>query len=101
MVEVAVDDYRRAMPLVRSLPFVTSVEVSGELLRVLVGTSVDEADAERELRAALAGGGFIVDHMREAPADLEMAFATLVPDTHITPAADQSPPGDQGQAVPR
>ncbi len=52
MFEVAVSDYRRAMALVRSLPFVTSVEVSGELLRVLVGKSMDAAGA----RGRAAGG---------------------------------------------
>ena len=95
MLDVAVSDYRRAMALVRSLPFVASVEASGELLRVLVGTSMDEADAERQLRAALVGGGFVVGHVREAPTDLEMAFATLVPDTELAPADDGV------EAVPR
>jgi ABC-2 type transport system ATP-binding protein len=81
MLEVAVSDYRQAMVLIRSLPFVTSVEVSGELLRVLVGTSADDVGAEQELRAALATGGFAVERVRQAPADLEMAFATLVADS--------------------
>ncbi len=93
--EVAVSDYRRAMALVRSLTFVNSVDASGDLLRVLVGPSVDEAGAERELRSSLTGAGFIVDHVRPAATDLEMAFATLVPETHITTA------GDQAEVVPQ
>jgi hypothetical protein len=56
---------------------------------------VDEAGAERELRSAMSGGGFIVSHVKPAATDLEMAFATLVPATHITPA------GDQAEVVPQ
>jgi ABC-2 type transport system ATP-binding protein len=78
MLEVDVSDYRNAMILTRTLPFVTSVEVSGELLRVLVSDSVGEAGGERELTSALAAGGFVVSRMRQVPPDLEMAFATLV-----------------------
>jgi ABC-2 type transport system ATP-binding protein len=88
MLEVAVSDYRQAMALVRSLPFVTSLEVSGELLRVMVGTSADDVGAEQELRTALATGGFVVSRIRQAPTDLEMAFATLVADNASVPAAD-------------
>jgi len=79
VLEVAVPNYRDAMTLVRSLPFVKSLEVSGELLRILVARDDEYANAEGELRAALTGGGFSVEHIRPAPTDLEMAFATLIP----------------------
>ena len=79
ILEVALPNYRAAMPLVRSLPFVKSLEVSGELLRVLVARDDEYANAEGDLRAALTGGGFTVEHIRPAPTDLEMAFATLIP----------------------
>ena len=88
VLEIAVSDYRRAMSLLRALPFVSSVEASGDLLRVLVGSSVDEAGAERELRSALSGGGFVVDHVRPAATDLEMAFATLVPHAELARATN-------------
>jgi hypothetical protein len=88
ILEVALPNYRAAMPLVRSLPFVKSLEVSGELLRVLVARDDEYANAEGDLRAALTGGGFTVEHIRPAPTDLEMAFATLIPSAADTTASD-------------
>jgi ABC-2 type transport system ATP-binding protein len=79
VLEVALPNYRQAMELVRSLPFVKSVEVTGELLRVLIACDEEFTDAEGELSAALTGAGFTVEFMRPAPTDLEMAFATLIP----------------------
>jgi len=79
VIEVAVRDFRAAMPVVRSLPFVTSVEVSGELLRVLVEACSEEQECERELTDALDEAGFPVEYLRPASTDLEMAFATLIP----------------------
>ncbi len=84
VIEVGVDNYREAMPLLRSLPFVKSVEVSGELLRILVALDNDEHASEVELRAALESAGFKVETMHPAPTDLEMAFATLIPDANAT-----------------
>ena len=81
IVEVALDRYREAMPIVRSMPFVLSVEVSGETLRVLVDAQA-EAECEEDehcLEKALNEAGFTVNRMRIVPADLEMAFATLIP----------------------
>ena len=71
ILEVALPNYRDAMPLVRSLPFVKSLEVSGELLRVLVARDDEYANAEGDLRAALTGGGFTVEHIRPTPTDLD------------------------------
>ena len=88
VIEVAVDDYRSAMPVVRSLDFVTSVEVSGEHLRVLVEQCAEETDCERDLASALASAGFTVESMHPASTDLEMAFATLIPDS-APPPSDQ------------
>jgi ABC-2 type transport system ATP-binding protein len=79
VIEVAVDRYREAMTLLRTLPFIRSVEVSGELLRVLVDQDSCEEDAESALRSTLETAGFSVGSMHPAATDLEMAFATLIP----------------------
>ena len=79
VIEIAVDNYREAMPLLRELPFVKSVEVSGELLRVLVDLGATEQANVDELRAALQSAGFTIEALHPAPTDLEMAFATLIP----------------------
>ncbi|MDR3686506.1 MAG: ABC transporter ATP-binding protein [Coriobacteriia bacterium] len=88
VLEVAVPNYREAMPLVRSLPFVKSLEVSGELLRVLVARDEEYPNAQGELEAALSNAGFSVQHMRSAPTDLEMAFATLIPSAELPKLTD-------------
>jgi ABC-2 type transport system ATP-binding protein len=88
VLEVALPDYRAAMPIVRSMPFVKSVEVSGELLRVLVAREDECDDPEGLLGAALSNAGFAVEHMRPAPTDLEMAFATLIPSADNLPSSD-------------
>jgi ABC-2 type transport system ATP-binding protein len=77
VIEVSVNDYRAAIPIARALPFVSSVEVSGEYLRALV-TRADDA-AENDIRAALEAVGLRVDRIRPVATDLEMAFATLIP----------------------
>jgi ABC-2 type transport system ATP-binding protein len=79
VLDIAVDNYREAMAVVRALPFVKSVEVSGENLKVLVETSDAGDSCEAELSSALAAAGFSVAHMRPTATDLEMAFATLIP----------------------
>jgi ABC-2 type transport system ATP-binding protein len=89
VLEVSVDRYREAMPLVRTMPFVRSVEVSGENLRILLQQSVGEASCESELKAALAEAGFTVANMHPAPTDLEMAFATLIPSAGELSDADE------------
>ncbi len=78
VVEVTVDDYRAAMPLLRPLPYVKSIEVSGERLRVLVDCS-DGISCEQEMGALLTAGGLLVERVAPAATDLEMAFATLIP----------------------
>ncbi len=77
VIEVAVDDYRGAMRVLRALPCVHSLEVSGDMLRVLVAK--DAGACEGTLRDALAGAGFTVHHVTPSQTDLEMAFATLIP----------------------
>ncbi len=77
VVEVVLSDYRNAMPVLRALSSVRSVEVSGGALRVLVSNEVD--DGQQMLATALSDAGFTVDSMRPAATDLEMAFATLIP----------------------
>jgi len=89
VIEVAVLDYHDAMPVLRSMPMVKSVEVSGELLRVLVALEGDGDDAEKRLGTSLAEAGFTVEFMRPASTDLEMAFATLIPSADEFMGADQ------------
>jgi ABC-2 type transport system ATP-binding protein len=89
VLEVALPNYREAMPMVRALPFVKSVEVSGELLRVLVARDEEYPNAEGELSGALRGAGFAIEHVRSAPTDLEMAFATLIPSADSATSADE------------
>jgi ABC-2 type transport system ATP-binding protein len=84
VIEVTVPDYHAAMPLLRAQPFVKSVEVSGENLRVLISatTEAECAGAESQLRGVLQGAGFTITKLREASTDLEMAFATLIPNAN-------------------
>jgi ABC-2 type transport system ATP-binding protein len=77
VIEVAVSDYREAMSVLRDLPCVVSLEVSGEMLRVLV--SRDAGACESTLTSALSDAGFTVTHVTPVATDLEMAFATLIP----------------------
>jgi hypothetical protein len=77
VVEVAVSDYRTAMEVLRELPCVVSLEVSGEMLRVLVRR--DAGACESTMRSALTGAGLTVAHVTPVATDLEMAFATLIP----------------------
>jgi ABC-2 type transport system ATP-binding protein len=79
VIEVAVENYRQAMPVLRALPCVISLEVSGEMLRVLVAK--DAGSCESTLRDALTSVGLTVRHVTAAQTDLEMAFATLIPAT--------------------
>ena len=85
VIELAVDRYRDAIPVVRELDFVRSVEVSGENLRVLVDK--DTAGCEGHLIGALAAAGFTVEHAKPAATDLEMAFATLIPSAKMSDVA--------------
>jgi len=78
VIEVSVSDYRSAMPLLADLPYVTSIEVSGEMLRVLVDCA-DQGTCEDEMRALLESRGHALAHIRPTTTDLEMAFATLIP----------------------
>ncbi len=87
VIEVDVSDYRAAMPLVRALPFATSVEVSGEHLRVLVSGECETCEAE--IRSAVEGAGLTVSRIRPAATDLEMAFAALIP-TATLPDRDET-----------
>jgi len=93
VVEVSVDDYRKAMPLLAELPYVASIEVSGDMLRVLVDCSGKEP-CEEEMRALLAAHGLAVAHVRPTTTDLEMAFATLIPTVALPKRDDErSEPG--------
>jgi ABC-2 type transport system ATP-binding protein len=99
VVEVAVDDYRTAMPLLKSLPYVTSIEVSGERLRVLVDC-VDHGECEDRISSLLTSNGLAVEHVRPTATDLEMAFATLIPaaDAPTAEALPASPAAEDAGA---
>ncbi|HET6350951.1 MAG TPA: ABC transporter ATP-binding protein [Coriobacteriia bacterium] len=77
VIEVVVSDYHEAMTVARALPFVNSVDASGDRLRILVDN--ETADCEECLRKAFAEAGFDVSQMHPSSTDLEMAFATLIP----------------------
>lgn len=79
VIEVTVNDYREAIPVVAELLCVHSVETSGEALRVLVSKDMGCAEAGELLESALKDAGFTVTNVHPAAADLEMAFATLIP----------------------
>jgi ABC-2 type transport system ATP-binding protein len=87
VVEVEVSDYRTAMPLLEGLPFVTSIEVSGERLRVLVDCD-DHGECEDRITSLLTSSGLVVGHVRPTATDLEMAFATLIPSVTAQSAPD-------------
>ena len=87
VVEVAIDNYREAMPVVRAMPFVNSIEVSGEMLRVLVDK--DAIECEDKLSEGLTAAGFVVNHARPTATDLEMAFATLIPTAGTATSAEE------------
>jgi ABC-2 type transport system ATP-binding protein len=88
VIEVAVADYHRAMPVLQALPYVRSVEVSGETLRVLVDRDAPECEAG--LCAVLESAGFTVERAVETATDLEMAFATLIPAAGSAARTDDS-----------
>ena len=89
VIEIAVNDYRAAMPVLARLPYVTSLEVSGDMLRVLVDCD-RHGTCEDEMRGLLESGGFTVQHVRPTATDLEMAFATLIPSADL-PARNDDP----------
>jgi ABC-2 type transport system ATP-binding protein len=91
VIEVALDRYREALPIVRSMPFVLSVEVSGETLHVLVDAQADAECEEDEhiLESALREAGHTVNRMRLVATDLEMAFATLIPSSDEGPVVGE------------
>jgi ABC-2 type transport system ATP-binding protein len=88
VIEVVTDRYRDAIHVLQTLPFVTSVEVSGELLRVLVDCGADTSACEKDIRDVLATASFSVERVRPIPTDLEIAFATLIP-TAVLPVRDE------------
>lgn len=92
VIEVSVDRYREAIPVVRALRCVKGVEVSGDLLRVLVDCAEDTTRCEGELCAALTAAGLTVSHIRPTATDLEMAFAMLIP-TALPPCDEAAAAG--------
>ena len=87
VIEIAVNDYRRAMVLLRELPYVRSVEVSGENLRALVEKNAP--DCEGALTGVLTDAGFTVTRAHASSTDLEMAFATLIPSAGNQPEVSE------------
>lgn len=85
LIEAAVDDHHRGMPLVARLPFVHSVDLYGESLQVMVDGS--DSAAEDGIRSVLEGAGITVTHVRPAPMSMEVAFARIMAQTAGTPDA--------------
>ncbi len=83
LVEVGVDDYHKAMPVARALPFVTSVDLYGESLQIIIPT--DDREAEEAIRTALTNAGVLVDHVIPAPMSMEVAFARIMAETEGHP----------------
>ena len=76
LVEAAVDDYHRAMPVVRALPFVKSVDLYGDSLQIVIDK--DSRSGESEISSALKAAGIGVAHVRSAPVSMEVAFARIM-----------------------
>lgn len=73
VIELRVDDRRRARELLRELPDVDTVAVLGDVLRVSVGGGTDAAT----LRAALEGAGVRVDAAEPVEPRLDDALLAL------------------------
>jgi ABC-2 type transport system ATP-binding protein len=76
LVEAAVDDYHRAMPVVQALPFVLSVDLYGESLQIVVDDS--SRSGETQIESALRAAGIGVIHVRPAAMSMEVAFARIM-----------------------
>ena len=74
LVEVTVDDYHAAAEVLRALPFVTSVEVYGDTLQVLVECA---ADCAGRISKALAAAGTPARSLRQGHVTMEVAFSEL------------------------
>ncbi|NTU71230.1 MAG: ABC transporter ATP-binding protein [Coriobacteriia bacterium] len=89
VIEVSFESgYREAMPALRALPYVRSVEVSGDHLRVLVDREM--AECESCLADALSAAEFSATRIKPIATDLEVAFATLIPSADA-PLAQHDP----------
>jgi ABC-2 type transport system ATP-binding protein len=72
MVEVLVDDHRKALEVLRRQPGVASVQLFGE--RIHVGFTGTESNGPARLAAGLQSAGFRVDDARTVAASLEDVF---------------------------
>ena len=80
VIEVALTNYREAMPIVRAHAVRQERRGLWRALRVLVAPRRGVRRRRGVSAATLStAAGFTVEHMRPAPTDLEMAFATLIP----------------------
>jgi ABC-2 type transport system ATP-binding protein len=76
LIEVVVDDYHDALPVVQALPFVRSVDIYGQSLQVTVESA--SGSAEKEIASALTTAGIGITHVRPAPMSMEVAFARII-----------------------
>ena len=76
LIEATVDDYHRAIPVVRALGFVRSVDLFGDTLQVVVDAGA--AEGERGIEAALRAAGVGVSRVRIVPVSMEVAFARIM-----------------------
>jgi ABC-2 type transport system ATP-binding protein len=76
LIEAVVDDYHRATPIVRELPFVRSIDLYGEALEIIV--EEDAEGAEDRIAAALREAGIGVKRVRRANMSMEVAFSRVI-----------------------
>jgi hypothetical protein len=74
LIEVGVADQRSAAEALRALPFVTSVELYGDELQVLVSCGAECVD---EVRGALVASGEEPRFVRPGRVSMEVAFSQL------------------------
>jgi ABC-2 type transport system ATP-binding protein len=76
LVEAVVDDYHAAMPVVRALSFVRSVDLYGDTLQIVLDR--ENRSGEAEIASALKTAGVGVKSVRSAPMSMEVAFARIM-----------------------
>jgi ABC-2 type transport system ATP-binding protein len=76
LIEATVGDYHAAMPIVRALSGVSSVDLYGDVLQVVVEGPAGAA--ERDITGALRSAGIGVTNVRETPMTMEVAFARIM-----------------------
>ncbi|MFA5844703.1 MAG: ABC transporter ATP-binding protein [Coriobacteriia bacterium] len=82
LVEITVDDNRRAATLLATMDHVTGVEPYGDVLYVLVDC---EQPCEEDLAKGLADAGLAVARISPAAMTMEVAFSRLISGSSVAP----------------